>query len=57
MEICVALGAPLFYAPANGFARSFFHSRLPMDALADSLRARWPEHGLPLSSDLFGLLS
>src|SRR5450432_43177 len=56
-EICVVLGAPLSYAPDDGLARSFPHSRLPMDPLAAALVARRTDNGLPVLSDLLRLFS
>src|SRR5450432_2326733 len=57
MSGCVSQSALLFYAPDDGFARSFPHPRLPMDALATAFLARRTVDWLPVSSQLFDLLS
>ncbi len=55
MNICASCSALLSYASDDGFARSFPHPRLPMDAFAAAFVARRAVHRLPVSSDLFRL--
>lgn len=57
INICVAWGALLSYAPDNAFAPSFPHSRLPMDAFAAPFLARRAWLGVPVSSDVLEIFS
>ena len=57
MKICASRSALLFYAPDDGFARSFPHPHLPMDRLAAALVARRAIDWLPVPPDLLHLFS